>query len=296
MSKLEIKRLGAIDIGSNAIRCLITSVAKNDNDVKYKKLTLVRVPIRLGEDVFTNDEISEKKKIRLINAMQSYSFLFKAFEVDNYRACATSAMREASNGKAIIDKIKQQSGISVDIISGSEEAKIIFDAGISSFLDNDKSYLYVDVGGGSTELTVFSEHKIVASKSFKVGTVRLLHHKAPSNEWDKMRLWLGTNVSNKKIECLIGSGGNINKLVKLAPSLEKEKCIEKKDLKLLFADLNELTYEERIEKYGMNPDRADVIIPAAKIFLTILRWTKTDYIFAPKFGLADGIIHLLDEY
>jgi exopolyphosphatase/guanosine-5'-triphosphate,3'-diphosphate pyrophosphatase len=295
MSNHTIKQFGAIDIGSNAIRCLITSISTNGKDERFKKLALVRVPIRLGEDVFGKGRVGNNKKERLINALQSYAYLFKAYGVTSYRACATSAMREAENGQEIIKEIQEQTGINVEIITGAEEAKIIFDSSISNLLDDDKSYLYVDVGGGSTELTIFSDHKIIASKSFKIGTVRILQNKSTPEEWDNIKTWIEENVDNKKLECLIGSGGNINKLVKLAPSKNKEKTIEQKDLKDLFADLSELTYEERMNEYSLNPDRADVIIPAAKIFLSVLRWTDTNTIFAPKVGLADGIIHELNS-
>lgn len=296
MSSVSIKKYGAIDIGSNAIRCLITSVVTDGKSTRFKKMSLVRIPIRLGEDVFGKGKISGEKKDRLVNAMKSYSYLFKAYQVDKFRACATSAMREAENGEEVMKEIDKKAGIKLDIISGAEEAKIIFDAGISKELDEDKSYLYVDVGGGSTELTLFSDHQIVASQSFKIGTVRILKNKVVQNDWEQMREWIDTTVDHKHLECLIGSGGNINKLVKLAPTTEKDnKYIHKNDLKLLFADLSELTYEERMTTYGLNPDRADVILPAAKIFLSVLRWTNTDNIYAPKFGLADGIIHELNS-
>lgn len=296
MSNYLIKKYGAIDIGSNAIRLLITGVLKVGDVLKFKKVSVIRVPIRLGEDVFSSGTISDEKKTRLLDAMIGFNHLLKAHKIDNYRACATSAMREASNGKELIKSIKKQSSLSIEIISGAEEAKLIFEAGISQTLDQDKTYLYVDVGGGSTEITLFSDHKIVDSNSFKIGTVRLLQNKVKPNEWDKMKIWLEKTINNVKVECLIGSGGNINKLIKLTPAYTKgNKYIQKDELKSVFADLSELTYEERMNAYNLNPDRADVIIPAAKIFLTIIRWSNTNSIYVPKLGLSDGITHHLAE-
>jgi exopolyphosphatase / guanosine-5'-triphosphate,3'-diphosphate pyrophosphatase len=291
LAQKSIKYFAAIDVGSNAVRLLVMSSFCNGKPENFKKTTLVRIPIRLGEDVFSDGKISPEKEALLINAFTGFSSLMKAYQVVSFRACATSAMREAENGGEIIDKIKSATNINLEIISGMEEAALIFYAGIDEFLDENKAYLYVDVGGGSTELTLFSNHQVIASESFQIGTVRTLQNKVEKSSWINMKKWIKTNVGNTKIECIIGSGGNINKLIKLVNAKKKAgNYIAKKELQTIFNQLKKLTYEERITKFDLNPDRADVIIPACQIFLNIMQQVKTNKIFVPKIGVADGLI------
>lgn len=287
---LPYRRFAAIDIGSNAIRLLVTQVIEHE-DPFFKKLTLVRVPIRLGADVFDSGEISEDKVQRLTDALMGYQYLLKAYDVESIRACATSAMREARNGEEVIKRIFDKTGIQIEIIPGHKEAQIIFEGGGSEQLDKSATYLYIDVGGGSTELTIFSEGKVVNSESFKIGTVRFLKDKIPEKQWENLKKWLKKNLHGKHIDFAIGSGGNINKLIKLLPEKpKKDKTISYDELKSIYADLSILSEEERMEQYGLNPDRADVIVPAAKIFLTLMHWGEINEVLVPKVGLADGLI------
>ncbi len=287
---MNIEKLGAIDIGSNAVRLLVSNVITKGITTQFKKSALVRVPIRLGEDAFIKGTISEQNKNRMIKAMKAFQLLMEVHGVKRYKACATSAMREAKNGKKIIVEIAKESGIDIDIIDGKKEAAIIFSTDVTDIIKVEKSYLYVDVGGGSTELTVFSKGRIVNSKSFKLGTVRLLNQpQGIEEQWAKMETWICKNTSYLSDLSLIGSGGNINKLFKLSGKKEG-KPITERYLKSQFRLLNRLTYEERISELGLNPDRADVIIPATKIFLSVMKWSKASKIYVPKIGLADGII------
>jgi len=290
--KLTIKRLAAIDIGSNAVRLLISNVIQDPSlqTPIFKKSSLVRVPIRLGSDSFLKGEISEKNTKRMIKAMQAFKLLMEVHKVDDYKACATSAMREATNGKQVVEKIAKKTGINIDIIDGKKEAAIIFSTDLSHFIKKDHTYLYVDVGGGSTEFTVFSEEKIINSKSFKIGTVRLLKMKAQTEPiWEQIEQWIKTNTNNLKNIHLIGSGGNINRIFKLS---EKPygTPLSFMYMKAHYNYLEQLTYDQRILKLGLNSDRADVILPATKIYLNSMEWSGANKIFVPKIGLADGII------
>ncbi len=287
---MNIEKLGAIDIGSNAVRLLISNAITKGENTQFKKSALIRVPIRLGGDAFIDGTISEQNKNRMIKAMQAFQLLMDVHGVKRYRACATSAMREAENGKEVVEEITKESGITIDIIDGKKEAAIIFSTDVTNIIQEDKSYLYVDVGGGSTELTVFSKGRIINSKSFKLGTVRLLNQKKGiEKEWDKMETWINANTSYLSDLSLIGSGGNINKLFKLSGKKEG-KPLTKRYLKKQFKLLSKLSYEERISELGLNPDRADVIIPATQLFLAAIKWSKANKIYVPKIGLADGII------
>ncbi len=287
---MNIEKLGAIDIGSNAVRLLVSNVITKDNVTQFKKSALVRVPIRLGEDSFIKGYISEQNKNRMIKAMKAFQLLMEVHGVKKYKACATSAMREATNGVEVVDEIAKESGITIDIIDGKKEAAIIFSTDVTDTIKVDKSYLYVDVGGGSTELTVFSKGRIVNSQSFKLGTVRLLNQPEGIEEkWEEMEKWIYKNTAYLNDLSLIGSGGNINKLFKLSGKREG-KPISERYLKKQFKLLNKLSYEERISELGLNPDRADVIIPATKIFLSAMKWSKASKIYVPKIGLADGIV------
>lgn len=288
-------KFAAIDIGSNAVRLLISNVYESINGPVFKKSSLFRLPIRLGEDVFVNGKISEKKELRLIKAMLAFKNIIDIHEVISYRACATSAMREASNGNEVAERVFQSTGVKIEIVSGSAEAEIIYANHIAEGLDNKFDYLYIDVGGGSTELTFFSNGFIKSSSSFNIGTIRLLHEKVEKWQWDEMKTWIKQQViSNKPIQA-IGSGGNINKLYKLAKIKKEGKPLSYEKLKELEVILNKFSYEERMELIGLNPDRADVIVPASKIYLTAMKIANCKKIYVPQIGMPDGLVHLQYE-
>ncbi len=286
-------KFAAIDIGSNAIRLLITEVLENGSGIKFKQRLFVRVPIRLGEDVFLQKTISEDKSEKLIKALASFKNLIELFGVKNYLACATSAFREAENGKKVIDKIKDTAGIKIEIIDGKREAEIIYSCHVAEKLNHNKSYLYVDVGGGSTELTLFAKGKLIFSNSFPVGTVRLLYDKVSVNEWEKLKETVKEISKDHSPIIAIGTGGNINKIFKMLDS--ENKYIGYKEMKDIYEELSAMSVEQRIKKFGFKEDRADVIVPAAKIYLSIMKWADISDIYVPKLGLADGIINLLYE-
>tara|TARA_B110000046_G_scaffold182926_1_gene217961 strand:- start:34515 stop:35411 length:897 start_codon:yes stop_codon:yes gene_type:complete len=292
---LKIKKYGAIDIGSNAIRLLISNIiVEESKEPQFKKSSLVRVPIRLGADAFVSGMISDENTKRMIDAMEAFKLLMKIHNVEKYKACATSAMREAKNGIEVVNKILTDTGIKIDIIGGKEEAAIISSTDLSELIDGDNSYLYVDVGGGSTEFTVFSGGKIITSKSFKMGTVRLLNNKKSVNKeiFDEVEKWVKRNTKNLKKVSLIGSGGNINKLFKISGRTEG-KPISFIYLNAQYQFLKQMSYQERISELSLNPDRADVIVPATKIYLSAMKWSGAKKIYVPKIGLSDGIIKSL---
>ncbi|MBK5721582.1 hypothetical protein JGH11_11940 [Dysgonomonas sp. Marseille-P4677] len=283
----------AIDIGSNAIRLLINNIETTGTTSDFKKTAFLRVPIRLGEDVFTQNEISEEKKQRLIDAMQGFSYIMKAYGVTAYRACATSAMRDAKNGKQITDIILNESGINIEIISGREEADIIYEAGgLNDVIDKSRNYLYVDVGGGSTEIVVFSNQQKITSNSFELGTVRMLVNAVKADEEKRFKTWLKAVYKKHAPLSIVASGGNINKVHKMLGKRDKE-FLNYTETKVLFDALKDLSYEERIQNFKLNTYRADVIIPALRIFLTVGKICKVNEIYVPKVGLVDGIIHHL---
>ena len=290
---LNIEKYGAIDIGSNAIRLLIVTVIEKENKpTQFKKTSLVRVPIRLGADVFLEGKISDGNFRRMIDAMNAYSLLMKTHGITKYRACATSAMREASNGKKIANNIKKETGINIQIIDGKDEAAIIASTDLKDLIDTDKNFLYVDVGGGSTEFTVFVNGKIIASKSFKLGTVRVLNDMVRESVWDDVKKWIKKNTKKYDKMSLIGSGGNINSIYK-SSGQKLGKPLSYFYLSEFFQRLKSYTYHERIFELQMNPDRADVIIPATRIYLSAMKWSKAKNIYVPKIGLSDGIIKSL---
>jgi exopolyphosphatase/guanosine-5'-triphosphate,3'-diphosphate pyrophosphatase len=293
---LEIKKFAAIDIGSNAIRLLIANVIiSEDREPQFKKSSLVRVPIRLGADAFTNDGvISDANITRMINAMEAFKLLMNVHGVERYRACATSAMREASNGEKVTKQVLSQTGVKIDIIGGKEEAAIISSTDLNELIEGDNSYLYVDVGGGSTEFTLFSKGKIVNSKSFKMGTVRLLSNKKTVNKeiFSNVEKWIKKNTKDLKGVSLIGSGGNINKLFKMSGRTEG-KPISFIYLNAQYQFLKQMSYNDRVSELSLNPDRADVIVPATKIYLSAMKWSGARKIYVPKIGLSDGIIKTL---
>ncbi len=292
---LEIKKYGAIDIGSNAIRLLISNViVSEDKEPQFKKSSLVRVPIRLGADAFVSGIISEQNTNRMINAIEAFKLLMKVHGVEKYKACATSAMREATNGKEVVEKIYRKTAVQIDIIGGKEEAKIISSTNLNQLIEGNNSYLYVDVGGGSTEITIFSKGNIITSKSFKMGTVRLLNNKKSTNKemFSNVEKWIKKNTKDLKKVCLIGSGGNINKLFKMSGRTEG-KPISYIYLNAQYQFLKQMSFNERVSELSLNPDRADVIIPATKIYLSAMKWSGARKIYVPKIGLSDGIIKSL---
>jgi len=286
----KIHKYAAIDIGSNAIRLLVASVKLFENEPPvFKKTSLVRVPIRLGQDVFTTQNIGQVNIDRMLQSMQSYSLLMDVHKVEKYKAYATSAMREAQNGKEVAQLIRKKTGIEIEIIDGSHEAAIIAMTNLHSIIDDRKVYLYVDVGGGSTEFTLFANGVEQASRSFKIGTVRLLNDMVSKKLWSEAENWIKEiSAPFTKIE-LIGSGGNINNIYK---SSEKSsgKPLSYLYLSSYYEKLQSYTYEERIYHLNLNQDRADVIIPACRIYLSAMKWSRAKNIYVPKIGLADGII------
>ncbi|MFI0426598.1 MAG: Ppx/GppA phosphatase family protein [Flavobacterium sp.] len=287
---ITIKKYAAIDIGSNAMRLLVTNIVEQDDCApQFNKSSLVRVPIRLGQDAFTVGEITEENIDRMVDAMKAFKLLMKVHKVEKYQACATSAMREAYNGKEVVEIIRKKADIKIDIIDGKKEAAIIAASDLTQFINSDKAYLYVDVGGGSTEFSLFFEGKIIASKSFKNGTVRLLNNMVSDIVWQEIEKWIKTNTEPFENITLIGSGGNINKLFKLSEK-NQDKPLSYMYVQSQYQKLNSMTYEQRIADLGLNPDRADVIIPATRIYLNAMKWSGARHIYVPKIGLSDGIV------
>ncbi|WP_152287301.1 Ppx/GppA phosphatase family protein [Flavicella marina] len=291
---LNIKKYAAIDIGSNAVRLLISNIILvEDEEPKFKKSALIRVPIRLGADAFISGTISDENSNRMVEAMKAFKLLMNVHGVETYKACATSAMRDSSNGPELIEKIKKEADIKIEIIDGKKEAQIIASTDLSQLIEGHKSYLYVDVGGGSTEFTIFSKQQVVASKSFKMGTVRLLNKEVDKKEtWKEIKKWIEKNTKDLKKIVLIGSGGNINKIFKMSGQ-KIDKPLSYIYMNAHYQFLKKMSYEERISELGLNPDRADVIIPATKIYLSAMKWSGAKKIYVPKIGLSDGIIKSL---
>ncbi len=287
---MDIKKYAAIDIGSNAIRLLVANVISKDNfPTQYRKSSLVRVPIRLGADSFTSGVISKNNIIRITDAMQAFKLLMSVHGVEKFKACATSAMREASNGKTVIETILKKTGIKIDIIDGKTEAAIISATDLNEIILGDDPYLYVDVGGGSTEFTFFDKGKMVTSRSFKLGTVRYVDKKTNKVILDKLEAWITDISKDFKGISLIGSGGNINKIFKMSGQ-PLGRPLSYVYMKANYEFLKKMSYEDRITELGLNPDRADVILPASKIYLRAMKWSRADKIYVPKIGLSDGII------
>jgi exopolyphosphatase/guanosine-5'-triphosphate,3'-diphosphate pyrophosphatase len=287
---LSIKKYAAIDIGSNAVRLLISNVIEQkDKPVVFKKNSLVRVPIRLGADVFIKGRISKENTQRMLDTMLAFKLLMKSHKVVKYKACATSAMRESKNGSDVVDTILEHSGISIDIIDGEEEAAIIAATDLNKFIDPEKVYLYVDVGGGSTEFSVINKGQQIASRSFKIGTVRLLNDMVKKEAWSELNQWIKEKTSEYDKISVIGSGGNINKIFKVSGKA-LGKPLTYFYLTTYYNTLQSYSYEERITELALNQDRADVIIPAMRIYLFAMKWSGAKHIYVPKIGLADGII------
>ncbi|MBP0902305.1 Ppx/GppA phosphatase family protein [Mariniflexile gromovii] len=287
---LSIKKYAAIDIGSNAVRLLISNIIEQKGKpVQFKKNSLVRVPIRLGADVFVNNRISKENTQRLVDTMLAFKLLMKSHKVVKYKACATSAMRESTNGKQVVDLILKNSEISIDVIGGEEEAAIIAATDLNSYIDPSKTYLYVDVGGGSTEFTVIHEGVQMASRSFKIGTVRLLNDMVSKEAWHELEQWIKLHTAEYDKISVLGSGGNINKIFKISGKA-MGKPLTYFYLTSYYQMLQSYSYEERITELDLNQDRADVIIPAMRIYLSSMKWSGAKNIYVPKIGLADGII------
>jgi exopolyphosphatase/guanosine-5'-triphosphate,3'-diphosphate pyrophosphatase len=287
-------RYAAIDIGSNAVRLLIADIIQNTGSVSFKKNTLIRVPLRLGDDAFIQQHISEKKTTELIKSMVAFRNLMDVYKVTDYLAYATSAMREAKNGEDVVKLIKDEANIDIEIVHGSKEASIIYSSHAELNIDKSKNYLYIDVGGGSTELSLFSAGEMIVSRSFNIGTIRILDNQDTEETWNEMKDFVRDNTRNFKLLSGIGTGGNINKLFRLSE--------EKEDMPLTFAKLRSLyTYlssfslKDRINVLGLNQDRADVIIPACEIYLTVMKNANIKNIYVPRVGMVDGIIQTLIE-
>lgn len=284
-------RYAAIDIGSNAVRLLIADIIQNNEVVSFKKNTLVRVPLRLGDDAFINQTISMPKAQDLVKTMTAFRNLMDVYKVETYMACATSAMREADNGGALVSEIKEI-GIDLEIIDGAKEAEIIYNSYTTQQLGNKKAFLYIDVGGGSTELSLFADTQLIASASFDIGTIRILDNQDEEETWNQMRAWVKTQTGLFKNVYGVGTGGNINKLSRLANEKD-DKPISYAKLKALYEYLNSFSLKDRINVLGLNNDRADVIIPACEIFLTVMKHGQLRQVIVPRVGLVDGIIQML---
>lgn len=282
--------IAAIDIGSNAARLLINEVKIQNKKPEFTKLNLLRIPLRLGMDVFKIGEIGEEREKMVLDSMKIFSDLMKIYKVDHYRACATSAMRDAKNGQDIIEKVKQTSGINIEIISGDEEATLIYENHVAEGLEKDFAYLYVDVGGGSTELTFYENDKMIYEKSFNIGTIRLLNNLVTEDNWKEMKNEIDDNIKSKKQIVAIGSGGNINKVFSMSKTKDG-KPMSASYLKKTYKELNDLSVTDRMTKYSLREDRADVLVHALKIFNQVMNWAEIKNIFVPKISVADGLIH-----
>ena len=290
---MENKCYAAVDIGSNAVRLLI----KNEipyNDKRLSKALMIRVPLRLGFDVFALGKVSEVKTVKLRRLMKAFRQLLKIYEVTDYRACATAAMRDAKNGKAIIKKIRKDTGIRIEVIDGQEEARLIYNNHVECMEDRVGNYIYVDVGGGSTEINLLHDGELIQSLSYNIGTVRMLSNAVKEETWQQMKQDLTRLTADYGGINIIGSGGNINKLFRIAEKKDKRKLrLPVTSLQTLYDKMKVLTPEQRMEAYDLKADRADVIVPAAEIFLTIADIVKAEYIHVPVIGLADGIVDSL---
>lgn len=283
--------IAAIDIGSNAARLLINEVIEpKKGKPEFTKLNLLRIPLRLGIDVFTNGKIGTEREKMVVDSMRVFSDLMKIYKVEHYRACATSAMRDAKNGQEIIEKVKKTSDITIEIISGDEEATLIYENHVAEGLDKNFAYLYIDVGGGSTELTFYENGKMSFEHSFNIGTIRLLNNLVTEDQWNDMKEAIRKNINSKKPVVAIGSGGNINKIFSMSKTKDG-KPMSTIFLKKYYREMNKLTVAERMSQFNLREDRADVLVPALHIFNNIMSWSDIDKIFVPKISVADGLIH-----
>lgn len=284
--------IAAIDIGSNAARQLIVSAKPYaDGNVDYTKLNLLRIPLRLGIDVFDKGYITPEREEMMMNTMKTYKLLMDIYKVEHYKACATSAMRDAQNGAQIIERIKQETGIEIEIITGAQEANIIYETHIADKLTKDESYLYIDVGGGSTEITLYNKDKIVFKESFNIGTIRMLNDSVTPEQWEDFRNFIKASAKDIKNIKAIGTGGNINKIFSLSKQKEG-KPLRIDLLREYHKELSTASIEERMHIYNIREDRADVIVPALYIYISVMRWAGAQEILVPKIGLSDGLVRM----
>ncbi len=289
---MNILKFAAIDIGSNAARLLLTNVIEDGLSVVFRKSLLVRMPLRLGEDAFSIGYISQPRAQKLLKIMIAYKNLMEVEEVVAFRVCATSAMRESSNASELVDMVREKTGIQIEVIDGKKEAEIIYANGIVETLNGTSPYIYVDVGGGSTEITLFDQGKIQTSFSFDIGTIRMLKGKVDKSNFEEIKQWVKSLNIKKRKPKIIGSGGNINKLYKLAMKTNGE-VLTYDEIKELYKFIGYYSVEERIKSLGLNPDRADVIIPATKIYLKVMKWSGANEVIVPTIGISDGIVRTL---
>jgi exopolyphosphatase/guanosine-5'-triphosphate,3'-diphosphate pyrophosphatase len=288
-----LTRLAAIDIGSNAVRLLLCNVVEEHGILHYNKSELIRVPLRLGEDAFQSGRISAHRAERFMKTMNAFKLLIDVFEPVAYRACATASLREAKNGPDLIRKVRQECGLVIDIVSGKEEAELIYSNHIEEKLNHSSNYIYLDVGGGSTEITLFRKGQCIASRSFEIGTIRWLQGSVSKDSWEELKSWVREMTAGIDFESVIGSGGNINKIFKLVG--KKDKPLPFEVLKAFYDEIKILSIDDRIDIWELNPDRADVIVPAAKIFLSVMKAARVPDVIVPQIGLSDGIVHQLYE-
>lgn len=291
---MRIRKYGAIDIGSNAMRLLISNVIEHETEVNFNKVSLVRLPVRLGQEAFTNRSISRETLERLIDGMQAFKYILKVHGIDNYRACATAAMRELIDSTEVISGILTKTGIEIEIIDGQREADLIFKAHLKNALDEEVNYIYVDVGGGSVEISIFSKGRVASRYSFKVGTIRLLNDMVTRKKWNEMKDWVKEKTRKLEHVEMIGSGGNINKVYKLLGKVRPQPLLYN-EMRLMKKQIKEMSYEELIQKFRLNSDRADVIKPAMEIYSSIMKWSDSSILHVPQLGIADGIISMMYE-
>jgi exopolyphosphatase/guanosine-5'-triphosphate,3'-diphosphate pyrophosphatase len=282
-------KFAAIDIGSNAIRLLIEEVHMDEGKYHIEKVSLTRVPVRLGEDVFKNGKISNEKIRQLVKTMRAFWYLMDVHQIEIFRACATSAMREAKNRKDVIDRVEKEANIRIEILSGDQEAGLIFKNYFAQNLNQAANYLYIDVGGGSTELTLIKKGKRIKGQSFNIGTVRMLSDAVEKSSWEKARKWIQSALEKEDKITAIGTGGNINTIFKIQGKKPAE-LLAFKDLQEQYEMLTSFTVEQRITRLRLRPDRADVIVPACEIYLRLMQYARIKDMLVPKIGLADGII------
>ncbi len=283
---------GAIDIGSNAVRLMFANVFEKELRIRVEKATLIRIPIRLGKDVYKNNTISKKRADNLIKTMKAFKLLLEVYNPVDFVACATAAMRESTNGPEIISRIKKESGLKIRTISGLEEAEIIRSTGGFNLPEGKTKTMYIDLGGGSTEISVLANNKVIDARSFKIGTLRMLNNKVPETEWDKMEEWLKSFEGDFGKINVICSGGNINKINKIYGN-PAEGVLSFQKLEYANKYLKSFTLEGRIKELGLRPDRADVIVPASEVFIFITKIIRAKSLLVPKIGLADGLIYNL---
>ena len=287
---MNVTKLGAIDIGSNSVRCLISNVVYKDGYTYYRKVSMIRLPIRLGQEVFINGALSEETAARFAEGMQAYKHLLKVHGVQDFRAVATSAMREAANGAELVKKVRKSSGIDIQIIDGAEEARLVFNSKLYDIIQAPQEYfIYIDVGGGSTELSILHDQDVIASESFKIGGVRVMNGLDTEEEWLRMKKWTERHMRNFHNKAAIGAGGNINKLHKISlRSLNKP--LRLSYIEDQFDMISALDVEERVTQLGLNFDRADIIVHALPIYMKVMQWAGVGKIYVPKIGVSDGLI------